>query len=120
MNRLRGDAALGNTGKTLRFDANALCEAEEATGLKLPQLVVEIGVSPSIGVIRAMLWAGLRHAEPEIDLRTAGDLISDIGVKAVSDAIGTALTAALGSAEGKAGAGAKAPPKSKPGTGSGS
>lgn len=60
--------------RTLLLNLNALCKAEEVTGMNL--IVGEV-IFTSLRVMRALLWAGLLHEDPTLTIEEAGDLIED-------------------------------------------
>lgn len=92
-NRLRGEVDFELDGKTytVRLDINALIEAEglgvdfnDTAGLQ------------KIGTMRAILWAGLRAKHPELDdLIAVGQLMTDLGVPAIAEIVGSALKSAF-------------------------
>lgn len=57
--------------RRLRFDINALADAEEALGGSLASLGEQMGIRP----LRALIWAGLKWEDPQLSIRQAGDLI---------------------------------------------
>lgn len=70
--------------RTLVLSLNALCKAEEVTGINL--LVGEPAFS-SMRIVRALVWAGLLHEDPTLTLETVGDMIEGAGAEHVLDAI---------------------------------
>ncbi|MFW6079005.1 MAG: hypothetical protein ACODAE_05250 [Gemmatimonadota bacterium] len=68
------DVTLELAGETrrLRYDFNALCDLEDALGRPLSALSED---SAGFREIRAMLWAGLIHEDPDLTLRDAGALL---------------------------------------------
>lgn len=81
----------------LVFDANALCEIEEATGLDLGGFLEKLSDPKhmSFRMIRAFVWGGLTKHHPDLDLADAGDIISDAGLEplivAMQKAVGSAM-----------------------------
>ena len=75
--------------RTLRIDANALADAEE----KLAGPVLERIGRGRLGIreIRALLWAGLRHEDPELTLEGAGEFITAESLPRISKALNGAL-----------------------------
>lgn len=105
MIKLRGEAKMDN-GYTVRIDMNALAEFEEATGKKALTVLTQMGKGdPSIRDMRALLWACLVTAQPEITLAEAGDLLNEGGMDALLAAINAAnpTDAELGGNGGKPG-----------------
>ena len=78
----------------LIYSFNALAVAEKATGLNMFQgLNLE---SLNIIQLRAMLWASLLKAHPELTLEDAGDLLSGpVDCNLALSAIGEAWTASM-------------------------
>jgi len=66
--------------RTLLLSFNALCKAEEITGMNL--LAGEV-VFSSLRVLRALLWAGLLHEDPLLTVEEVGDLIEMGGEEGV-------------------------------------
>lgn len=59
----------------LRFDINAIADLEDMTGKSVAEALSnrqKIGFS----MIRALLWAGLKHEEPMLTVEAAGELIN--------------------------------------------
>jgi hypothetical protein len=59
--------------RNLRFDINAIADLEEVTGTSVQQLMdaKKIGFR----IIRAMVWAGLKHEDSMLSLNDAGELV---------------------------------------------
>lgn len=83
-NKQKGEVAFGPDHK-LVLDWNALCDAEEAIGSKLPTLLQ----SGDIGVkdMRVIIWAGLQHHHPGMTIKDAGELMGLVGGNKVRSAI---------------------------------
>lgn len=126
-NKFRGEADLEFTrevdGETkpakfkMVFDANALCEVEEVTGLDMGGFLESLSDPKKLkfSIIRAFVWASLLRNHEGLTLQDAGDIISDAGldvvVAAMQKAAGGAMPAAKGGGEGEA--------KAKPDRGTG-
>lgn len=108
---------LGGRTRQLRFDLNALAELED----KLGRPVGELGaVVASVKTIRAMVWAALLHAEPELTEREVGSWISGENFAAVTERTVEALAQAFGSTNGgppRARRGKRTPPSMQTATG---
>jgi len=90
-----------------RFGNNALAELEGMLGLSLPQLGKRLAAGEAgFRELRALVWAGLLHEQPDITLRQAGEVMDAAGLEAAVDAAVRAFTAAFppGEKGGKAGA----------------
>ncbi len=79
--------------RRIRFDTNALCDAEEALGVGIGAMLNQ---QVGFRVIRALLWAGLKWEDRGLTLERTGTLIQkylenggDLG------ALGETLTRAL-------------------------
>lgn len=84
--------------RRLKFNMNALTELEDVLGIPITGLS-----SQKVGMkeLRAMLWAGLLHEEPELTLREAGDLMEVENLNEISTKITEAMTLAFPQNEGK-------------------
>lgn len=72
---------VGEKSYTLRLSADAICNVEEATGKGVLVLLEQLNKKETVtmGLVRLFLWAGLKEHHPEIDIKTAGELIVDAG-----------------------------------------
>lgn len=98
----RGEVAIPGTEHVLRYDVNALCEAEEATGENIPALLARLsdGTPPSFRQMRTLLWAGLRGgSRPKATQAEAGTILGEIGPEEAMRLVGESLTASLGVSE---------------------
>jgi hypothetical protein len=68
---------IGGKRRTLRYDLNALAEIEEKTGRPISQ-VSELNVD--MRTVRAIVWAGFIHAEPDLTLQEVGSWIGPGGM----------------------------------------
>lgn len=100
-NPLKGEAVLivGETTYGLVIDQNALCSAEEMSGLDLDQLLDGLQRARSLRVRRALLWASLQAKHPGIHLIQAGEIMGAAAPGAVHDAISRAVIGAFPSAK---------------------
>jgi hypothetical protein len=74
------DFVAGSETYRLRFDANAICEAESALGKSIVDISTEIGDGKvSMTVVRGLLYAGLRASHPKVTLLECGRLIEAAG-----------------------------------------
>lgn len=93
---MRGVSSIGDY--TLTFDFNALCLAEDHCG-PLGEAMAEMGRG-SLKTIRALFWAGLQRKH-EMTLPEAGEIIQELGVDSVSEAIGKGIESAFAKVGGK-------------------
>lgn len=98
-NRERGEVELRAGDKTyvLRYTTNALVQLEDMLG----KPVTKMGGDISMKEARAMVWAGLLHAHPDLTPEQAGDIMDAAGLSEAARAVGEALRLAFGSGEGK-------------------
>ena len=73
----RGEVELkaGEETYTLVFDINAVCELEQMLDKGVNEIVVQMG---RVSVLRAMLWAGLRHNH-KVTIEQAGEIMQMAG-----------------------------------------
>lgn len=114
-NPLRGEASLiaGDATYTLSLHINALCEAEDALGMDIDEILSRYAGGASMRVTRALIWAGLQDKHP-CSIDQAGDIMTAAGVPAAKASLEKALISAMPPEEG----GKSDPPKrGKGGTG---
>ena len=86
--------------RRLRLDTNALCELEDVLGKPINEILRE--GAKGLRTVRAFLWAGLLHEDPELTLKEAGDLIKlDDNLVYVQEKVTEAINCAFGSDQGK-------------------
>lgn len=78
--------------RTLVLSFNALCRAEEVTGINF--LMGDFTFS-SVRVMRALVWSGLIHEDPTLTLEAVGDMIEEAGADKVGQAIIEAYAKAM-------------------------
>lgn len=105
-----------------RFDFNAMCAVEEARGgagfLEIagpflqqldesdrddPAKAIAAAQKLKFADVRLILCEALRHAEPNIDLVDAGEIIGDIGLQGAMEIVAWAIVKAMGGGSGDAG-----------------
>jgi hypothetical protein len=76
--------------RTLKYDYNSLALAEKETG---KNLLTDIASLKSLRVtdLRAMLWAGALHEDPELTVEAAGRLLKPSNTGAVVKAVAAGL-----------------------------
>lgn len=89
--------------RSLRYDLNALCLLDEHGGLD------ELRLSSPSGM-RLMLYAGLRHEDPDLTLERVGAMVDMGRLEEIADAVGRALDRDMPS---PGQAPAKRPPKAR-------
>jgi stress response protein SCP2 len=106
-NKFRGEAELNFTRMIdgvekeakfkLVFDANAFCEIEDLTGLNMGEMAaaMEDLHKLSFKTIRAIILGGLKRHHEELQLKDAGDIISDAGLEATVEAMTEAFSGAM-------------------------
>ena len=84
-NKVRGkvDFEVDGTSYSLHFTANGMCELEDAAGCNamafLKRLESSAADNLSFGDVRLLFWAGLQEHHPEMSVRDAGALITEMG-----------------------------------------
>jgi len=75
--------------RTLEFDTNAIVLAEKETGKNLLAIVKDLGSPKTVRItdIRALLWAGASHEDPDLTIEAAGRLLKRANTRAVLEAI---------------------------------
>lgn len=92
---------IGSRTRRLVLDFNSLAAVEEVTGKNM--LLSREWASPDVRLLRAVIWAGLLHDEPNLDIEEVGRWISEVGVGALIEPYTRARLAAMpiGKSEGK-------------------
>lgn len=117
-NPLRGEASIeiGSATFTLVLDANAFCNAQQALGKKLLEMVEDFQLEPDdLITLRALFWASLQKHHP-CHIIQAGEMLSDAGQPQVRGVIAEVLAAAFGTGEAAEGKDEPNPPVATPGT----
>jgi hypothetical protein len=79
---------IGGKSRLLRFDANAIIEACDATGMDDLESILNAAAALNVRMLRALTWAGLLHEEEDLELREVGSWIGDgKGLTSVSDVL---------------------------------
>lgn len=73
--------------RELKYDANAIADAEEQIGASFTEIVSK----PSIRGIRVLLWAGLKTDDPLLTVEAAGRLMVGRDLQQISDKITRAI-----------------------------
>jgi hypothetical protein len=120
MARLEGTASfrIGGTTYRLVYNNDTFVEVEnQLGGRSFLSVLKELSRGePSIGAIRALLWAGLQNQHPDIELGQCGDWIL-AGEQDAIDAMTRAITASMPKAAEDGDKPAANPPKKAAGTG---
>lgn len=76
----------------LRWDWNAACEFEAATGRHISDALADVATGRLSAIsLRGLLWAGLRAHHPQLSITDAGELIPVIGRAEAMRLVGTGL-----------------------------
>jgi len=117
----RGEARFETGGKTytLRFDINTICALEESLDLGITEIGMRLADPKAVrvGLLRAVLHAGLQRHHTDIDIAAAGDLMAEAGVEETMKAVQTAFERAFppaGDGEARPPKGSKATPGAGP------
>lgn len=80
---------IGGKLRLFRMDLNALVKFEETTGLKITKYFnpERVGVTG----LRALLWAGLLHGEPELKIEEVGSWLSADNIEEAAENISKAM-----------------------------
>lgn len=73
------DLVVGDTTYVIKLGRNALASVEGLLGRGFPEIAATLTSDPQIGVMRAILWAGLQRYHPGLDLLQVGDLMDEAG-----------------------------------------
>lgn len=63
--------------RKLKYDINALCDFEDVTGLAFGIILVQPDKLYSFKVVRALLWAGLKHEDNKLTVPEMGNIINN-------------------------------------------
>lgn len=63
---------IGGKRRTLRFDANAFIEAQDATGCDSIEDALNLVARLDMRICRALLWAGLLHEDEDLAIADVG------------------------------------------------
>jgi hypothetical protein len=118
-NPLRGETSLeiGGESYLLTYDVSAFIYAQQATGMKMTELVSKFSEdADDLVVLRAIFWAGLQRAH-EMPMSAVDDLLSTCGPAKARLAVSEGLAAAFGGPEEARETGKAPKPQAKRGTG---
>lgn len=123
----KGELAITAGGRpyVLQYTSDSLVELEDALDMGIMAILAELqtwSTDPRkmrLKWVRALFWAGLRAHHPEVDLKAAGELITEVEGKAlqVVNLTGEAMGLAFGGGEETSTTGPQGPVN---GTGTGS
>lgn len=85
---------LGGVARELRYDLNALAALRAKHGLNLLALPEGQDYEDPV-LLRALLWAGLLHADRTLDIDVVGGWVGLDTLAVVGSAVGEALQAAM-------------------------
>lgn len=102
----RGEVALkvGDLDYKLSFSINAMCELEDLMDRPIAEIASSLNDPASLrmSTVRAIAWAALRDHHPDVDIKSAGIMVTSIGINVAMEAIGRAFAMAFPEAQGKA------------------
>ena len=86
---------------TLRLSINAIAEIENLLDQGINEIAASLADASRmrLATLRAIVWGGLRENHPDLTLFAAGDLISEVGVDGITDAVQQAFTLAFPKAD---------------------
>ena len=76
--------------RNIKFTLNSLIEFERITGIKIS----EISENPSLEVVLALIYVGLKHEDEDLTMEKVGDLITMDKLQVVNSAIVKAINVA--------------------------
>jgi len=74
--------------RTLRYDLNALCAIEEATGKPIAEA---LSAGSSFSAMRVIIWAGLKHEDPALTVEAVGAMVDPALMNVALEALVEAL-----------------------------
>lgn len=118
-NRFRGEVSFksGEETYTLRYDANTLCEVEDAFDMGVNKIATLLQDQEKLRLshIRLVFHLGLKENHPNLSLEDAGRLISEVGMGEAAELFARAFSASFPDPQG---GNARPPVASRNGTGS--
>ena len=84
---------LGGEERNLKYDLNAFAELEDMYGS--PQKAMDALEEGSFKSLRALVWVGLLHENPDLTERTVGSWLDLNNMKLVAEKIGQAINKAM-------------------------
>jgi hypothetical protein len=117
-NPQKGEVDLKAGEKTYRFrlSMNTLCEMEDHFGKTFNEIMADLGEKPSMKGLRTVVMFGLRDNEPAPNEKEAGQVIDEVGVTAINEALKKAIKTAFPDVQESAG---ENPQKASPKNGTG-
>jgi hypothetical protein len=79
----------------LRYDFNAFCTLEEVLHLPIADFGKKLGKRMALKELRAVLYAGLIHEDPELTVKEAGELLEAAVEKGQMEKVGAAIAEAF-------------------------
>jgi hypothetical protein len=81
INPHKGEISFESNGQryVLQYSIDAICTLEGETGKGIVALATELEKSPSMTLMRQLIWAGLLEHHPDMTLKEAGELILAAG-----------------------------------------
>jgi hypothetical protein len=123
-NRLRGQIELkaGEAVHILRFTVNAFCDLETELGRPMSEILAgfmtpESRAKVSLSLVRALVWAGLKDAQPSVTIAAAGEIMDAAGPPTAVAKVAEALQAAFPDESGRGDAPASPTPGAPAATG---
>lgn len=81
--------------RTLRYDANALVDAQELIDAPDLASIIERLSTLDLKALRGLIWLGLLHEDPDLTEREVGSWLGgELGISAATEGIFAALEAA--------------------------
>lgn len=95
--KLKGEVSLQVEEQTFQlvYDVNALCAIEDVLDKSVLEVMTSIKGMPKLGLVRALVWAGLRRHHEQMSLNDAGDLVMAAGMGPALMAVQEGIQAAF-------------------------
>lgn len=98
-NRHRGEVGFECGGKSyvLRYSTNSLCDLEGLLNKDIISISELMSKTATLrmSTVRAVFWAGMLDQNPDITIREAGELMTELGYARSLELVGQALGAAF-------------------------
>jgi len=98
-NPTRGSVTFEADGKTytLHYSTNALCELESLAGESVMRIAAQMADSDGVrlGMVRNLIWAGLRDHHPEVTVEDAGRIMDALGLDKAGSLVAEAFILAF-------------------------
>lgn len=84
--------------RTLRYTNRSLVMLEDESGMSATELMERVSAG-SMKAVNQLIWAGLLHADPGLELYDVYDMVDVSRLGEIAEAVGEAVESAFGSVE---------------------